>query len=83
MNTQHELHRPHLQVRQAELDLSVQTTGSHESRVQSVRSVGGHQDLDVSSGVKSVQLVDELQHGPLNLVISSSSVIKARSCKGS
>lgn len=65
-----------LQVRQAELDLPVQTSRPHEGRVQGVRSVGGHQHFDVATRVKSVQLVDELQHSPLDLIVSTSSIIK-------
>lgn len=66
----------HLQVRQAELDLPVQTSGSHQGRVQGVRSVGGHQHFDVASRVEAVQLVDELQHSPLDLVVSTGTVIE-------
>lgn len=66
----------HLQVGKAKLDLPVQTSRSHQGRVQCVRSVGGHQDFDVASGVEAVQLVDELQHGPLDLVVSAGAVIE-------
>lgn len=66
----------HLQVRQAEFDLPVQTTRSHEGRVQGVRSVGGHQHFDVTTWVEAIQLVDELQHCSLNLVVSASTVVK-------
>ena len=73
----HSVKVPYLQVRQTELYLPVQTPRSHESGVQGVRPVGGHEDLDVPPGVKAVQLVDELQHGPLDLVVSPGAVIKA------
>lgn len=66
----------HLQIRQAELDLPVQTSRSHEGRVQGVWSVGGHQHFDVAARVKAVQLVDELQHSPLDLIVSTSTVVK-------
>ena len=33
--------------------------------------------LDVSSRIEAVQLVDELQHRPLDLIIASSTVVKA------
>lgn len=66
----------HLQVRQAELYLPVQASRPHQGRIQSIWSVCGHQDFDVSSGVKAVQLVDELQHGPLDLVVATSAIIK-------
>lgn len=67
----------HLQVRQAELNLPVQTARSHQGRVECVRSVGGHQNLDVPTRVEPVQLVDELQHGPLDLVVSTGAIIKS------
>ncbi len=66
----------HLQVRQTELYLPVQTSRSHQGWVQGVWSVGGHQDFDVASGVKAVQLVDELQHSSLDLIVSTSPIIK-------
>lgn len=66
----------HLQVRQAELYLPVQTSRPHQGRIQRVRSVCGHQNFDVSSGVEAVQLVDELQHGPLDLVVAASAIVK-------
>lgn len=70
------LDNAHLQVGQAELDLPVQTSRSHQGRVQCVRSVGGHQHLDVASRVEAIELVDELQHSPLDLIVSTSTVIK-------
>lgn len=66
----------HLQVGQAELDLPVQTSGPHQGRVQGVWSVGGHQYFDVASRVEAVQLVDELQHSPLDLIVSTGAVIE-------
>lgn len=66
----------HLQVRQAEFDLPVQTSRSHEGRVQGVRSVGGHQHFDVATWVEAIQLVDELQHCSLDLVVSASTIVK-------
>lgn len=73
----------HLQVRQAELDLAVQTAGPHEGRVQGVWSVGGHQHLDVAARVEAVQLVDELKHRPLDLVVSAGAVIETGTWEGS
>lgn len=46
-------------------------TWSDEGRIQGLDPIGGHDDLDVSSGVKSVQLVEELQHGSLDLTLAS------------
>ena len=56
-----------------ELDLAVNPSWSQESRVQDVDSVRGHDNLDVLRGLKSVQLVEQLQHGSLDLGISSTS----------
>jgi len=45
-----------LEVRKAKLNLSVQTAGAKQCRVECVGPVGRHQDLDVSSRVKAIQL---------------------------
>merc|ERR1719384_2401804 len=47
--------------------------------VQSVRSVGGHQHLDVAPGVETIQLVDQLQHCSLDFIVTTGSVIKSGS----
>lgn len=73
----------HLQVRQAKLDLAVQTAWSHEGRVQGVWPVGGHQHLDVATRVEAVQLVDELQHCPLDLIVTAGAVIETGTWVGS
>jgi hypothetical protein len=44
--------------------------------------VGSHQDFDVSSRVETIQLVDELQHRPLHLVITASTVVKTSATNG-
>jgi hypothetical protein len=59
-----------LLVRQRELDLAVQTTGSEQSRVQNVDTVGRGQDLDTVIGCETVQLVQKLQHGTLHFTIT-------------
>lgn len=71
----------HLQVGEAELNLPVQTSRSHQGWVQCVWSVGGHQNFDVSTRIEAVQLVDELQHCPLDLIVSSSAIIKTSTCQ--
>lgn len=40
--------------------------------------VSGHDDLDVTSRVKTIQLVNQLQHGSLHLIVSTSTIIKPR-----
>ena len=54
-----------------EEDLAVDTTRPDEGGVQRVDLVGGHDDLDVTSVVEAVQLVKQLQHGPLHLALAA------------
>merc|ERR1719228_2222537 len=58
------------------LKMFVLPSWSHESRVKCVWSVGCHQHLDVATRVETIQLVNQLQHGSLNLVVTTSAVIK-------
>jgi hypothetical protein len=57
-------------VRQAKLNLPIETAGTCECRVEGVRSVGRHEDLDVSTGVETIKLVDNFEHGSLHLGIA-------------
>lgn len=77
-----EIKSSHLKIRQAELYLPVQPARPHQCWVQSVGSVCGHQDFDVAAGVKPIQLVDELQHGALHLVVTPRPVIETSTCRG-
>lgn len=40
--------------------------------------VGGHEDLDVAPRVEAVQLVDDLEHRALHLVVAAGAVVEAR-----
>jgi len=40
--------------------------------------VGCHEDLDVAPRIEAVELVDELEHRPLDLVVPSRAVVEAR-----
>ena len=53
-------------------DLSVNSTGTEEGRVEDVDPVGGHDHLDVLGGLEAVKLIEELQHGPLDLAVPAS-----------
>ena len=53
-------------------DLSVNSTGTEEGRVEDVDPVGGHDHLDVLGGLEAVKLIEELQHGPLDLAVPPS-----------
>ena len=45
-----------LEVGQPELDLPVEAAGPEEGGVEGVGAVGGHQHLDVATGVEAVEL---------------------------
>ena len=64
-------------VRRRELDLAVDSAGTHQGRVEGVWPVGGHEHLDVAPRLEPVHLVDYLKHGPLHLVVSSRAVIES------
>lgn len=46
-------------------------TRSDEGRVQRLYPVGGHDDFNVSPRVEAIQLVEQLQHGPLDLPLAA------------
>ncbi|GMR51335.1 hypothetical protein PMAYCL1PPCAC_21530, partial [Pristionchus mayeri] len=54
------------EVEQRETDLPVESSGSHEGGVKGVGMVSRHLYLDVSVGVESVELVDQLEHRTLH-----------------
>jgi hypothetical protein len=74
--------RAPLQVGQPELHLPVETAGPHQGGVESVGPVGRHQHLDVAAGVEPVQLVNQLQHGALHLVVAAGAVVETRPADG-
>ena len=71
-----------LEIGQSELDLAIEASGSHQSRIEGVRSVGGHEHFDVTARVKAVQLVDELEHSALHFVVAAGAVVEARAADG-
>ena len=52
-------------------NLSVNTTRTDKGRVERLDLVGGHDDLDVSTIIETVQLVKQLQHSSLNLTLTT------------
>lgn len=48
-----------------------------EPRPVGTSPIGRHQHLDVTSCIEAVQLVDELEHRSLHLVVSAGAVVKA------
>ena len=55
-----------------EFDFSVNTTWSCQGWIQGIRSISGHEDLDVTSGIETIKLVDDFKHGSLDLGITFS-----------
>mmetsp|Transcript_2555 Transcript_2555/g.5383 ORF Transcript_2555/g.5383 Transcript_2555/m.5383 type:complete len:258 (+) Transcript_2555:150-923(+) len=68
---------PSLQIGQSEFDLAIQSARSHQSRIERIGPIRGHQNLNVSSRVESIQFRDNLEHGPLDLVVGSIIVASA------
>lgn len=64
------------------MHLPVKPAGSQKGRVKGIRPVGSHEDLDVAARVKAVQLVHNLQHGPLHLIVTARPVIEAGAANG-
>mmetsp|Transcript_28895 Transcript_28895/g.66128 ORF Transcript_28895/g.66128 Transcript_28895/m.66128 type:complete len:385 (+) Transcript_28895:271-1425(+) len=56
-----------LDVRQRKLDLSIDPSRPYERGIEALDPIGGHDDLDVPPFVEPVELVEQLEHGPLNL----------------
>lgn len=54
-----------------EENLSVNTTRTNKGRVERLDLVGGHDDLDITTVVETIQLVEKLQHGSLNLTLTT------------
>jgi len=44
--------------------------------------VGGHKHLDVPSRIETVKLVNQLQHGPLNLIVTTSTIVETSAADG-
>ena len=62
---------PQLTIRILKENLSIDTTRANEGRVQRLNLVGSHDDLDVTTVVETVQLVQEFQHSSLNFSLTS------------
>ena len=54
-----------------ELDLPVDAPGPQKRRVEDVDAVCGHQDLDLVGRLEAVELVEELEHGALDLGVAA------------
>lgn len=67
---------------QAELDAAVETPRAQERWIERIRTVCRHQHLDVATRVEAVELVDELEHRALDLVVATGAVVKAHASDG-
>ena len=54
---------------QWDLDLSIQPTGTQKSRIESVWTIGGHDDLDLAERVEPVHLIEQLHQSALNFAV--------------
>lgn len=66
---------PSFQIRKSELNFSVKSSWSAEGRVQSVRSVSSHEYFNISSVLKTVHLVHNLEHGSLDFIVRARSIV--------
>ena len=53
----------------------VDSPRAQQRRVQTLDSIGCHDDFHVASIVETVQLIQQLQHGPLNLLLAAAFAI--------
>ncbi|CAN8007616.1 unnamed protein product, partial [Ixodes pacificus] len=62
--------RPGLLVGVRKLNLPIQPARTQQRGIQDVYPVGGRDDFDVSAGAEPIQLVEQLEHGPLDFAVS-------------
>ena len=62
---------------QRKLDLAVETARSQERRVERVRSIRGHDDLDVDRLIEAVHLVEQLEQNALHLAVGAGLRVEA------
>ena len=61
---------PGLQGGVGELDLSIDSARPQKGRVQNIDSIGSHNDLDGLSGLEPIELIQKLEHCPLDFGIA-------------
>src|SRR4051812_24584736 len=54
-----------------EEDLTIDTTGTDEGGVESIDFVGSHDNLDISTIIETIQLIEEFQHSSLDFSLST------------
>ena len=61
-----------LKIGQAKFDLSIETTGSGQGRIEGVWSVGCHEHLHIAARIETIKLVHNFKHSSLYLAVSVS-----------
>ena len=74
--------RARLDRRRGELDLAIDATGAQQRRVEDIEAIRGHDDFDVLGGFEAVELVEELEHGALDLGVATGATLNARGADG-
>ena len=65
---------------QREFDFSVETTWSEKGLIQSILSIGGHDNFDVHWLVKTIHLIQKFQKDSLNFTIGTCLSVKTFRC---
>ncbi len=52
-------------------NLAIDSSGSNQSRVERLDFVGGHNYFHVASVVETIELIEEFEHGSLDLALAS------------
>ena len=73
---------PAFKVRKRELNLPVNSARSAQGRVENIRPIRGHKDFYVPPSIESVHLVDDLEHGSLDLIVTASTVVMSDASDG-
>ena len=67
----HENASPCFDIGKREFNLPVDSARPEQSRVETLDPVGCKDDFHVSSRIETVQLIEQLQHGPLDFSFST------------
>jgi hypothetical protein len=60
-----------LLIGERELDLAINTTRSDKGGVKRLNSVSSHDHLNVRSGIETIKLIEELEHGSLDFLLTT------------
>lgn len=60
-----------LLIGQRELDLAINSTGTDQGRVESLNAIRRHDDFDIAARIKTVELIEQLQHRSLDFTFAA------------